>query len=211
MSNSNGQAEIYVKIVKGILNKAKAEHKDPYLSILQYRNTPIDNLGSPAQLLMNRRLRSKLPVTLKHLKPKVISQKIVHEKLTQKQEKQKYFYDKSKRNLNELKPGDTIRVQSEKKWEPGVVVQKADTPRSYHVQTQRGSYRRNRKHLMKTNENPTNIDRDLDFDDQGGEQVENNTQSIEPQENASGAKPYVTRSGRVVRIPERFKDYVTYT
>ena len=131
MSNSNGQAEIYVKIVKGILNKAKAEHKDPYLSILQYRNTPIDNLGSPAQLLMNRRLRSKLPVTLKHLKPKVISQKIVHEKLTQKQEKQKYFYDKSKRNLNELKPGDTIRVQSEKKWEPGVVVQKADTPRSF--------------------------------------------------------------------------------
>ena len=115
MSNSNGQAEIYVKIVKGILNKAKAEHKDPYLSILQYRNTPIHSLGSPAQLLMDRRLNSKLPVTLKHLKPKVISQKTVHEKLTQKQEKQKYFYDKSKRNLNELKPGDTIRVQNEKK------------------------------------------------------------------------------------------------
>ena len=64
---------------------------------------------------------------------------------------------------------------------------------------------------MKTNKNPTNIDRDLDFDDQGGEQVENNTQSIEPQGDASGAKPYVTRSGRVVRVPERFKDYVTYT
>ena len=64
---------------------------------------------------------------------------------------------------------------------------------------------------MKTNENPTNIDRDLDFDEQGGEQVENNTQSIEPQGDASGAKPHVTRSGRVVRVPERFKDYVTYT
>ena len=105
----------------------------------------------------------------------MISQKIVHEKLTQKQEKQKYFFDKSKRNLNELKPGDTVRVQSEKKWEPGVVVQKADTPRSYHVQTQRGSYRRNRKHLIKTNENPTNIDRDLDFDDQGGKQFRKHT------------------------------------
>ena len=44
MSNSNGQAEIYVKIVERILNKAKAENKDPYLSILNYRNTPIDNL-----------------------------------------------------------------------------------------------------------------------------------------------------------------------
>ena len=64
---------------------------------------------------------------------------------------------------------------------------------------------------MKTKENPTNIDRDLDFDDQGGKQVENNTQSIEPQGDASEAKPYVTRSGRVVRVPVRFKDYVTYT
>ena len=61
-----------------------------------------------------------------------------------------------------------------KNWESDVVVQKADTPRSYHVQTQRVSYRRNRKYHMKTNENPTNIDKDLDFDDQGGEQVEDN-------------------------------------
>ena len=94
MSNSNGQAEIYIKIVNGILNKAKSEHKDPYLSMLQYRNTPIDNLGSPAQLLLNGRLRSKLPVTQNHLKPKVISQKTVREKLTKKQEHQKYFNDK---------------------------------------------------------------------------------------------------------------------
>ena len=192
-----------------ILYKSNVEHKDPYLSTLQYRNTRVDNLGSPAKLLMNRRLRLKLPVTLKHLKTKVISQKTVHEKLIQKQEKQKYFYDKSKRKLNELKPGDTILVQKKKKWEPGVVVQKADTPRSYHVQTQQGSYRKNRKHLMKTNENPTNIDSDLYFDDQGGEQVEDNTQSMKPQGDASGAKPYVTRSGRVVQVPERFKDYVT--
>ena len=56
MSNSNRQAEIYVKIVKGILNKENAKNKDPYLSILNYRNIPIDNQGSPAQLLTNRRL-----------------------------------------------------------------------------------------------------------------------------------------------------------
>ena len=178
MSNSNGQAEIYFKIVKGILNREKAEHKDPYLSILQYRYTPVDNLGQPAQLLMNRRLSSKLPITLKHLESKVISQKTSHEKLTRKQEKQKYLCDKSKGKLNELAPGDTICAQNEKQWEPGAVVQKADTPRSYHIETQRGSYRRNRKYLMKTNENPTNIDRDLDFDDGDGKQVKDNTQSM---------------------------------
>ncbi|MCG7876437.1 MAG: RNase H-like domain-containing protein [Candidatus Thiodiazotropha endolucinida] len=209
MSNSNGQAEIYVKIVKGILDKSKAENKDPYLSILNYRNTPIDNLGSPAQLLMNRRLRSKLPVTQKLLKPKIINQKTVHEKLTKKQEKQKYFYDKSSKNLSHLSPGDTIRVQNEKHWEPGIVVQNATTPRSYHVQTKRGQYRRNRKHLMKTNEKPINFDRDYDDDDQREENVDDSRQSDEPQGDTQGAKPYVTRSGRVVRIPTRFKDYVT--
>ena len=44
---------------------------------------------------------------------------------------------------------------------------------------------------MKRNENLTNIDMDLDFDDQGGEQAEDNTQSMEPQGDASGAKPYM--------------------
>ena len=212
MSNSNGQAEIYVKIVKGILNKAKAENKDPYLSILSYRNTPIDNLGSPAQLLMNRRLRSKLPVIQKQLKPKVISQKTVHEKLTKKQQKQKFFYDKSSKNLSKLNPGDTVRVQNDKKWEPGVVVENATTPRSYHVQTERGRYRRNRKHLKKTKEKPINIERD-DYDDRFEENIEaDNEQTNVPQGvqgDTSGTKPYVTRSGRVVKVPVRFKDYVT--
>ena len=92
MSNSNGQAEIYVKIVKGILNKTKAEKKDPYLTILNYRNTRIDNLGSPAQLLMNRRLRSKLPVVQKQLKPKVISQKTVHKITYEETTKNKSFF-----------------------------------------------------------------------------------------------------------------------
>ena len=94
MSNSNGLAEIYVKIVKQILTKSKAENKDPYLSILNYRYTPIDDLGSPAQLLMNKRLRSSLSITQTLLKPKVIDRKRVYERLSKKQRKQKYFYDR---------------------------------------------------------------------------------------------------------------------
>ena len=50
---ANGLAEKFVQTVKRLLNKAKADHQDPYLSILEYRNTPIDNIGSPAQLLMS--------------------------------------------------------------------------------------------------------------------------------------------------------------
>ena len=40
-----------------------ADNQDLYLCLLAYRNTVIDNLASPAQLLMDRpRLRSNLPV-----------------------------------------------------------------------------------------------------------------------------------------------------
>ena len=61
---SNGLAEKAVQTVKMLLTKAKADGKDPYLSLLEYRNTPIDDVGSPAQLLMSRRLQSILPNTL---------------------------------------------------------------------------------------------------------------------------------------------------
>ena len=206
MSNSNGLAEIYVKIVKQILTKSKAENKDPYLSILSYRNTPIDDLGSPAQLLMNRRSRSSLPITQTLLKPKVIGRKRVHEKLSKKQRKQKYLYNKTRRDLSQLNQGDAIRIQRENKWEPGVVTDRANTPRSYHVRTERGEYRRNRRHLMKTNEMP--IRSDDRIEDDYDTNVDDSTQSDEWEPSTSEPKPYVTRYGRTVKTPVRFKDYV---
>jgi len=63
---SNGMAEraIQTVTVKRILKKAESDGSDPYIALLQYRNAPISGLEySPAQLLMSRRLRSKLPVT----------------------------------------------------------------------------------------------------------------------------------------------------
>ena len=47
---SNGQAEAAVKIVKGLLTKAKYSGQDPHLALLAYRSTPIDaHLRSPAE------------------------------------------------------------------------------------------------------------------------------------------------------------------
>ena len=40
---SNGQAEAAVKIVKGLLAKAKYSGQDPHLALLAYRSTPIDS------------------------------------------------------------------------------------------------------------------------------------------------------------------------
>ena len=60
---SNGFAESQVKILKNIMKKTKQSDSDVLLSILEWRNTPIDGLGSPAQLSQGRRLRSTLPNT----------------------------------------------------------------------------------------------------------------------------------------------------
>uniref|UniRef100_A0A0E9RI96 Uncharacterized protein n=1 Tax=Anguilla anguilla TaxID=7936 RepID=A0A0E9RI96_ANGAN len=43
------------------MDKAHAQRSDPCLSLLEYRNTPVDGLRSPAQLLMSRRLRFHPP------------------------------------------------------------------------------------------------------------------------------------------------------
>ena len=51
---ANGLVEKAVQTVKNLLTKAKQDHRDPYLGLLEYRNTPIDDIGSPAQLLMSR-------------------------------------------------------------------------------------------------------------------------------------------------------------
>jgi len=42
---TNGLVEKEVQIVKNLLTKAKQDRRDPYLGLLEYRNTPIDDIG----------------------------------------------------------------------------------------------------------------------------------------------------------------------
>ena len=57
-------------------------------SLLEYPNSTIDNLASPAQLLMSQRLQSVLPsvlpITLNQLTPEVIDPSHVSEQLERK-------------------------------------------------------------------------------------------------------------------------------
>ena len=59
---SNGLAERAVRSAKDFLAKCRKDGTDINLALLNQRNTPRDNvLGSPAQRLMSRRLKSTIP------------------------------------------------------------------------------------------------------------------------------------------------------
>ena len=55
--------------------------KDPHLTMLEARNTPVDNYRSPADLAVGRQLRSVLPVNSNKLKIKTIDDDEIKEKI----------------------------------------------------------------------------------------------------------------------------------
>lgn len=64
---ANGAADRAVRTIKDFLNKSD----DPYLAILAYRSTPLENGYSPAELLMGRKLRTTISTTLQAMKPQL--------------------------------------------------------------------------------------------------------------------------------------------
>ena len=88
----NGLAEKTVQTLKRMLEKARIDGKDPYISLLEYRNTPTD-VDSPAKLLMSRLLKSVLPITKEKLKPKVIPAEKTYEKKRKFQYQQKNYFN----------------------------------------------------------------------------------------------------------------------
>ena len=75
-SNANGKAEMGVKIIKKLLKKAYDSECDPYLAMLNYRAAPLECGKSPAQLLMGRNLRTRLPMILKDKPDGIVQEKI---------------------------------------------------------------------------------------------------------------------------------------
>ena len=103
-------AEKAVQTAKKLLVKAKEDNNDPYLSLLDYQNTPRNNLiGSPAQRLMGWRTKTLLPTSSKLPEPKTIKPKVVRLKLNEDKQRQKQCYKRHAKQLTHLQPGQNIR------------------------------------------------------------------------------------------------------
>ena len=61
---ANGQLEKAIATTKYVLKKAYEDGTDPHIALHESRNTPITGLSySPAQVFLDRRLKTKLPPT----------------------------------------------------------------------------------------------------------------------------------------------------
>ena len=113
-----------------------------------------------------------------------------------RQNVQKMYHDRNSGNLPNLNIGDTVRVQQKDgTWQPALVTQKTQEPRSYMIKTPMGELRRNRKHLLKTKEGTPNLELpDLDH-------VSNKQPQCVQEPQISVQK---SRSGRLIRPPRRY-------
>ena len=124
------------------------------MAVLEWCNTPAAGMqSSPVQRLMSKRTRTPLPMKSSLLQPHVTD---VPEMLEKKRKEAKYHFDKRAKALPELQIGEQVRVQVTHgpragTWQAGSCVDRLSS-RSYVVDVQEGTYRRNRQHIRLAHE-----------------------------------------------------------
>jgi transposase InsO family protein len=114
----NAIAERFMSVLVKVIHTAVVEGRDPRQEVrrrlLNYRNTPHPSTGkTPAQLMMNRRPRTRIPSLLRPELGKVHQE--AQEMDRETREKRKEVFDKRKRAVKkEVKPGDKVLIKQQK-------------------------------------------------------------------------------------------------
>ena len=215
-SQSNGAAEAAVKTIKRMMRKCAEAKEDPYLGLLNLRNTPTEGLStSPSQRLMGRRTKTLVPTTSHVLIPKqpIYEQMSIEAKRAKAAERHI-----TRRTLSVLHPGDNVRVQP---TQPGQLTWKQATVtrhlggKSYEVATDDGSTLRRNRRLLRAKPGSSDYRSTLE--------TTSETTPVKPPEltaadncapettkaaiqSQTDTMPYSTRSGRRIKVPTRFQD-----
>ncbi|CAB4029512.1 PREDICTED: uncharacterized protein K02A2.6-like, partial [Paramuricea clavata] len=221
-ARSNGKSEWGVKIAKNLFKKAQKDNKDPWLALLDYRNTPTEGVQtSPCQRLMSRRTRTPLPVATSLLYPEVSEG--IKERLQRKRQKAKSNFDRNGKFLPDLDVGQEVRVRGkrDKTWELGKCLEKL-SDRSYMVQTNGEKLRRNREEIrpcldVEERNSANNPETEVSLDAESDQHEP--TVPVESKPNGSqrrssrsitatpDCRGNQTRSSRTIKAPARYKDY----
>ncbi|UYV67996.1 hypothetical protein LAZ67_5002745, partial [Cordylochernes scorpioides] len=193
-AQSNGMVERTVQTLKKLIKRCGEESTDPYLALLNLRNTPHNNLPSPAQIMMSRNLRSIIPSKTSQFVPSMINNEAIRKQLVDNQVKMKTYYDRHTRPADPLSIKDRVWFQKDKRWIPGQITNQAHEPRSFYVKDQEGNeYRRNSIHIRedkRTETTYTDWEKPLELS-----QEEANLQDLEESTSQHSTQP--TSSGQL--------------
>ena len=157
---SNGRAELAIKTAKRMLQdntgpNGSLKTDAVCRALLQYRNTPIKNLGlSPAQLLFHRHLRDALPMRSSLLKPHkrwIIAASNREKAFQERNSATAARYNTFTRDLKPIPIGSRILIQdfkNKKRWNrSGRVVERDDRQYTICVDGSSRVITRNRKFI----------------------------------------------------------------
>ena len=204
------------------MRKAHEGGRDPWLALLDHRNTPTECMSSnPAKRLMSRRTRTLLPARETLHKPHL--DESVQEERNKIKRKQAFYYNRNAKDLPPLERGDTVRLKplknAKEQWKKATVQEEVNV-RYYSVLTEDGSIlRRNRRHLEATKDQPIQPQTDQMLEKSNTETSSHSSPQkpsspqtpvklpaaeLAPTSQPTGEKQ--TRSGRVVKSPLYLKD-----
>ena len=152
-ANANGKAESGVKAAKHMMEKCKRSHTDPFMAMLEIRNTPTQGAARQQPSTAHIKQTHEDHVTGYSDSPGPRAE--LHNdydrlKLQHSQAMQAYHYNRGAKDLHVLEEGDSVRMKpfrlGQKTWQRGTVITRLDE-RSYEMDTPTGTYRRNRVHL----------------------------------------------------------------
>ena len=152
---ANGLAEASVKSAKRLMKKTRDSGKDLMLALLEYRNVPSQDVGtSPTQRMFGRMTRTLLPVRLEKLTNAESETVKANRRL--RDMRKEWYYDKNAKELEPLVEGQIVRMRpmttNNEHWRKAVVKRRYDE-RSYEIESDGMTYRRNRVDLRATLEN----------------------------------------------------------
>ena len=129
-------AESTVKIVKKIFMKTDCMDDDAYLTLLAHRATPsTNNTRSPAEKRMGRNIRTP------HGNKDCRNEELPIKLRPAYRRKRKQYYDQPTKQLQDIPLESTVRIRDKQKstWPlKAKVVEKANTPRSFIVDSEKG-------------------------------------------------------------------------
>ncbi len=104
-AQSNGLVERPIQTVKNVMGKAHSSGCDLEMAMLCARATPVDaKIGSPAELLYGRPIRTNLPV-------RTHQNEGIYNALKDRQDQQKWYYSRGSSDRPDLQVGQAVGLQ----------------------------------------------------------------------------------------------------